>query len=386
MNFTEQLQKIVIRLQNYFGRLLGLYTQKGSSEDKDLKSNNHIGWGFVLLIIVLVIFFASWLVIKKHYEGAVDFNTARGTFGDQFGAVNALFSALAFAGLIYTIILQMNELRYQRVELADNRKEMERQTTEFKQQNEALKRQSFEHTFFNMLSLQQQIVSELTITEQETVWLKADAPKGGFDSHQEIVEHTYKGREAFEFLFFHQTDRQANGLSQELIRGGLLGYENAYYRTRLDHYFRHFYTILKFVDGSSVINEGDKYQYATILRATLSRYELVLLYYNGLSSLGNKKLKPLLEKYCILNNLNPYLLILSHNGFEKTKAGTPEQAYQALQNLNFTGTDYELFMTDAENEPHMYNFKAFAHNQQEFDRLTSIKNRIDYFFKETPVA
>lgn len=29
----------------------------------------------------------------------------RGTFGDQFGAVNALFSGLAFAGLIYTIVL-----------------------------------------------------------------------------------------------------------------------------------------------------------------------------------------------------------------------------------------------------------------------------------------
>lgn len=64
----------------------------------------------------------------------------RGTFGDQFGAVNALFSGLAFTGLIYTIILQRrdleiqrHDLKLQREEIALNRKEMEeqRQTSYF---------------------------------------------------------------------------------------------------------------------------------------------------------------------------------------------------------------------------------------------------------------
>ncbi len=85
--------------------------------------------------------------------------TWRGTFGDQFGAVNALFSGLAFAGLIYTIILQRrdlelqrNDLKLQREELALTRKEMEEQTAEFEKQNETLRIQRFENTFFNMLS------------------------------------------------------------------------------------------------------------------------------------------------------------------------------------------------------------------------------------------
>lgn len=34
----------------------------------------------------------------------------RGIVGDMFGAVNALFSGLAFAGLIYTITVQRKEL------------------------------------------------------------------------------------------------------------------------------------------------------------------------------------------------------------------------------------------------------------------------------------
>lgn len=74
----------------------------------------------------------------------------RGVFGDQFGAVNALFSGLAFAGLTYTIILQRrdlelqrNDLKLQREELALNRKEMEEQTAEFEKQNETLRIQRY---------------------------------------------------------------------------------------------------------------------------------------------------------------------------------------------------------------------------------------------------
>lgn len=53
-------------------------------------------------------------------------NTDRGTFGDMFGAVNALFSGLAFAGIIYTILLQRRELELQREELRATRGEMAR--------------------------------------------------------------------------------------------------------------------------------------------------------------------------------------------------------------------------------------------------------------------
>lgn len=53
----------------------------------------------------------------------------RGTFGDMFGAVNALFSGFAFAGLIYTIAVQRQELSLQR-------EAIEMQTEELKLQRE----------------------------------------------------------------------------------------------------------------------------------------------------------------------------------------------------------------------------------------------------------
>lgn len=340
-------------------------------ENNEPKNSNHIGCGILLVVFVLTVFIISWWIIRCHYADGNDFYTARGTFGDQFGAVNALFSALAFAGLIYTIILQMNELRYQREELIDNRKEMVRQTREFKQQNAALKKQTFENTFFNMLSLQQQIVNELSITERQKIWLKSDTHEGT-SSHEEMYDYTYTGRKVFEFLYIHNSNGKAEGLSHVLISGGLEAYEDAYYRTLLDHYFRHFYTILNFIDREGNMADEEKYHYAKILRATLSRYELVLLYYNGLSSLGNEKLKPLIEKYSILKNINPYLLILSYNSFEKTIANNSSEAIKELKKIGFTGTDYELMLTDAKNDIKKYNYKAFKLNQTDYDKIRSL--------------
>jgi hypothetical protein len=50
-------------------------------------------------------------------------------FGDSFGGVNALFSAFAFGGLIYTILLQRKELSLQRLELSLTRDELAKSAT-----------------------------------------------------------------------------------------------------------------------------------------------------------------------------------------------------------------------------------------------------------------
>ena len=44
-----------------------------------------------------------------------------GTFGDLFGAINALFSGLAFLGVIIAILLQKDELEEQRKEIKQSR-------------------------------------------------------------------------------------------------------------------------------------------------------------------------------------------------------------------------------------------------------------------------
>src|SRR5882672_2400326 len=45
----------------------------------------------------------------------------RGTYGDMFGAVNSLFTGLAFAGLLYSARLQQKQIEQLEMESADRR-------------------------------------------------------------------------------------------------------------------------------------------------------------------------------------------------------------------------------------------------------------------------
>lgn len=114
-------------------------------------------WSILLVLFVFLLFFASLGFVCTHWSCW----TIRGTFGDSFGALNALFSGLAFAGLIVTLIMQKDELSMQREELDEAKQELRQQSIEFKKQNKTLKLQRFESTFFNMLNLQETITRNL---------------------------------------------------------------------------------------------------------------------------------------------------------------------------------------------------------------------------------
>ncbi|CAN7655171.1 hypothetical protein LJR153_005067 [Paenibacillus sp. LjRoot153] len=58
------------------------------------------------MVVVVLLWLFAWYSLKDVTE--------RGTFGDMFGAVNALFSGLAFAGLIFTVNLQRKDSERQR--------------------------------------------------------------------------------------------------------------------------------------------------------------------------------------------------------------------------------------------------------------------------------
>jgi hypothetical protein len=61
------------------------------------------------IVFVFILWAASFYCLREHYP----LIEQRGQFGDAFGAVNALFSGLAFALLIATIILQRADLKTQ---------------------------------------------------------------------------------------------------------------------------------------------------------------------------------------------------------------------------------------------------------------------------------
>jgi DNA-binding protein H-NS len=90
-----------------------------------------------LIIAVIIIWLASALMIIYGMDNWSD----RGTFGDLFGAINALFSGLAFAGLIYTIVLQREEIGQNREEITQNRLELQKSVKAQQKSQAALKAQ-----------------------------------------------------------------------------------------------------------------------------------------------------------------------------------------------------------------------------------------------------
>jgi hypothetical protein len=69
---------------------------------------------------------ALWIVVPFVLRAVIEDPQQRGLFGDSYGVLNALFSGLAFAGVIATLLLQRQELAYQREELELTRVELQR--------------------------------------------------------------------------------------------------------------------------------------------------------------------------------------------------------------------------------------------------------------------
>lgn len=274
---------------------------KDKLNNEETKSRLWI-WIIIAIVSVIAMWGFSWWGINKF----IDEPTNQGTFGDMFGAVNALFSGLAFAGLIVTLLYQKEELKLQREELAQTREELKGQREEFEEQNKTMKRQRFENTFFNMLSLQQDIVANISFDEVKTIF--------DFDTHTQDEQRTsYNGRSLFREMYLNlkvSIDKKQfyQGVKSAIQANNYSAYSYISATTRFDHYFRHLYRIFKYVDTSDLIPDDERYEYACIVRSQLSDYELVMLFYNCLTSNGRAKFKPLIEKYVIFNNLREELL------------------------------------------------------------------------------
>ena len=211
--------------------------------------------------------------------------SAFGVSGDFFGLANSVFSALAFAMIIVTLWMQKYELKQQREELEITRDVLKQQQLEMKEQNESLRRQTFENTFFGMLQMHSEIVAAVRV------------PGGGQAT----------GREAFgSFISILKNGSQAQsrqGVTTVRHEGISVESYEAWYRSHeseVGHYFRTLYNMLRYINESG----GDQSAtYARLVRAQLSSNELQLLLYNGLSKYGVRKSKPLIEKYALLKHL-----------------------------------------------------------------------------------
>ncbi len=78
------------------------------------------------LILMSVGVTVLWIIAATVVYFSFNDWATRGQVGDLFGTINALFSGLAFSGIVYTIHLQKHDLMMTRLELAENANSQEK--------------------------------------------------------------------------------------------------------------------------------------------------------------------------------------------------------------------------------------------------------------------
>lgn len=226
---------------------------------------------FVIMVFSIIAVFTMWVLTPILTSCFVDNFEQKGQIGDLFGSVNALFSGLAFAGMIITLWFQREELQLQREELSQTKDELKAQREEFEEQNKTFHRQRFENTFFSMLSLQEQITQNIDI--------------GELDDRGEKVT----GRRLFK-RFILSLVKSYN--LYELTKGGRVNFKvfldtDKKYKL-FNQYFRHVQEILKQIGTTNLIPDDERHTYVEILRSQLTDSELAILAVYALSSDGEK--------------------------------------------------------------------------------------------------
>ncbi|HEY1181481.1 MAG TPA: putative phage abortive infection protein, partial [Rhodocyclaceae bacterium] len=209
----------------------------------------------------------------------------RGTFGDMFGSINALFSGLAFAGLFFTVLLQRqelqlqrHELKLQREEIQENRKELAGQRLQLEAQSKTFIQQRFEGTFFQLFPYFSRIA--------EAAGRYRDA--GDIANAKGWITQELRQESAAH----HRFENMVSAAYQTVLNKRQFPF--------LPRYFRALYSVIAFVDRGTI---EDRQFYANLVRNELSSHECELLAYVGLSDLGEPKLKPLIERYRLLKNI-----------------------------------------------------------------------------------
>lgn len=276
----------------------GKYENEIQNLDSKIKGYTKWAWGFVITGFCIFIYGVFEYALKDRYGFELNL------LGDFTGGAVASIWSLAGLFLIYVAFLgqkqqllnQQLEIMYSQLEVKYTRLELEGQKMEMIDQNKTLRKQRFENTFFQLLRNHQDIVNDIDIRR---------AIKG---TGEMTVSHS--GRDCFKIFY----TKFNSGIQSTMPLGKILEvYMNFYsdYQADLGHYYRNLYHILKFINTSKELKENERYQYSSLLRALLSSYELALIFYNGIGDYGVEFFKPLIEKFSLLKNIDPRLLISS---------------------------------------------------------------------------
>ncbi|MBP2466807.1 hypothetical protein JOH52_002828 [Sinorhizobium meliloti] len=233
-----------------------------------------IGFGAVWIAWVFQEFVFQWFDIPWKSERL-------GQLGDTFGALNALFSALAFVAVLFTIKQQADDLRRQQRQI-------------FKaEQNQH--RQRFEDNFFQLLAVIRENRQDVRFRNSDK-YLTANV---------KAVPQTKKGHFAFRAAYremrywVRQEDRAGRALNCEGLAALYAKKVHVRYESTLGAYFRLVYETLDRVDRDPFLSDEEKDEFGNLVRGQMTSFEAAIAGCNALNDFA-KDFKRLVIRFRLL--------------------------------------------------------------------------------------
>ncbi len=229
---------------------------------------------------VFVLYFLFWVLTCWLFDNFQD----RANFGDMFGAVNALFTGLAFAGVIITILQQKEELSLQRKEMQDSRHEL-------KGQKEQLEKQAFQNDYFRLLEYTNNYISLLKYNNT----VGNDAIRHLFDEFRRKYHEGRGGPQDLQFL-------------RNIYHNFYLGFKHHYLP-----YIDNILFSLELINNSAIKNP---IIYANILKSQIPAKAIALVFYHVICGYANEYQMDLIKKYDLFSNISlDDLIVKEHLNF-----------------------------------------------------------------------
>lgn len=289
---------------------------------------SEIFWYRALAIFLIVLGFIAFLIPITKIPNLNEFGDyVGGVVSSLWSLAGLLFIYVAFLGQKQQLLIQQHELRHTQYETKATRFEIMIQGEQMRVQNDTLKQQRFENTFFELLKTFNDIIENIVLFNQNSEILNSGRPafKNFYSFFSDRVrEYKIENQSGEVAIAYRSGDSK---MRDDIIFETILSvaeidtiYKDFFmkYQDSIGHYFRTLYHILRYVDETDLVN--DKKKYTRIVRAQLSVYELLLLFYNCISSYGSTKHKPLLVEYSMFKNLKHPLLSFGDHSLYNSKA------------------------------------------------------------------
>jgi len=292
-----------------------------------------------LAVIILGIVCFLWGRIFFSFANTIE-SEVFGQFGDFVGGiVGTILVFLSILLLYYTFLLTKSQIVLQRQQHEELRIETKHQ---IELQQIQYEKQQIETRFFELLKIHRDNALQIQKNDDnifklfvEEVNNNYSAVKSWKNEKESIISIKDVIGVSYLTFFYGVTSKEGRNTIKDVLQQVSQNIDSQFvndfiyeqivwgnnpskgHEIELGHYFRHLYQIVKYINtrDTNILSYKERYEYIKTLRAQLTTYEQILLFWNSLSPLGESweikrrndshidKNKCLITKYNLIKNI-----------------------------------------------------------------------------------